>query len=151
MFSPVEEEEDTKNIRAAKDVEVEGVKAAENGNLSLAVDLFSRAISLLPDRPSGYNNRAQALRLMGKNSEALCDLDKAISLDSKNTAGRVNALCQRSLLRRLAGDEEGMMSDLRQAAAAGHDFARQMLVQLNPYSALCNQMLKQMMQELSNL
>jgi len=42
------------------------VKLAETGDLPGALDLFSKAIEVAPSRASGYNNRAQTLRLMGK-------------------------------------------------------------------------------------
>ena len=125
------------------------MRAAEAGQLDHAVRLFDEAISLLPGRVSGYNNRAQALRLMGRNEEAMRDLETAIALKSDNCCGRVNALCQRSLLLWMQGREEQALADLRTAASAGHEFARQALVHLNPYSALCNQMLRQMMQALN--
>lgn len=42
-----------------------GVSAAETGDLQTALQLFSQAIQILPQRASAYNNRAQALRLKG--------------------------------------------------------------------------------------
>lgn len=38
---------------------------AEDGKLKEALELFTSAISLAPNRPSLFNNRAQAYRLMG--------------------------------------------------------------------------------------
>lgn len=124
-----------------------GVRAAESGDMEQALVLFTEAIDLLPERASGYNNRAQALRLMARNDEAMQDLNRAISL--KGGKGQVNALCQRALLHRLNGDQEQSVADLEEAASAGHEFARRALVQLNPYSALCNQMLHQMLHKLN--
>ena len=49
----------------AKALEVDAVKEAENGNLTAAIEMLGRAIDLAPERASGYNNRAQALRLKG--------------------------------------------------------------------------------------
>lgn len=46
-------------------LEIGAVKEAENGNLSVAIEMLGRAIDLAPSRASGYNNRAQALRLKG--------------------------------------------------------------------------------------
>lgn len=57
------EEAVTNEAKKAKDLEVAAVKAAESGNLDEAIRLFTEAISVCPDRPSCYNNRAQALRL----------------------------------------------------------------------------------------
>ena len=49
----------------AKRLEVEGVTAAEAGDMDIALDRFSQAIRVAPHWPSAYNNRAQALRLKG--------------------------------------------------------------------------------------
>lgn len=46
-------------------LEVEGVQAAEKGDIDKAIDLFGQAILLAPQRASGYNNRAQAFRIKG--------------------------------------------------------------------------------------
>ena len=45
----------------------------------------------------------------------------------------------------LLGDEDGAKEDLRNAANLGGQFAKQLLVTLNPYAALCNQMLAEVM------
>ena len=52
-------------MKLAKHLETEGVQAAETGDVHKALDLFNQAINVLPSRASGYNNRAQALRLKG--------------------------------------------------------------------------------------
>ncbi|NXX37601.1 TTC36 protein, partial [Nicator chloris] len=49
----------------ARELELQGVSAAESGDISTALERFNEAIRLLPERASGYNNRAQALRLRG--------------------------------------------------------------------------------------
>ena len=41
------------------------MKAAESGDILTALEFFSQAVQIAPDRASGYNNRAQALRLKG--------------------------------------------------------------------------------------
>ena len=134
-----------------KSIELTGVVKAEEGQLQLALEFFNEAIKLLPNRASGYNNRAQALRLMGRNEEAMDDLNKAIDLSGGKGRAGVNALCQRALLFLLKGCEEEGNRDLQAAAEEGHDFAKSMLVRINPYSALCNQMLTEMMRKLRGL
>ncbi|EFB18350.1 hypothetical protein PANDA_017767, partial [Ailuropoda melanoleuca] len=52
-------------LEQAKALELQGVMAAEAGDLSTAVERFGQAINLLPERASAYNNRAQARRLQG--------------------------------------------------------------------------------------
>lgn len=56
---------DTGLLKQAKALELQGVSAAEAGDLQDALQLFSQAIEILPQRASAYNNRAQALRLRG--------------------------------------------------------------------------------------
>jgi hypothetical protein len=48
-----------------KSLELEGVKAAESGELDAAIATFTEVISIAPQWASGYNNRAQAYRLQG--------------------------------------------------------------------------------------
>uniref|UniRef100_A0A803Y667 Tetratricopeptide repeat protein 36 n=2 Tax=Meleagris gallopavo TaxID=9103 RepID=A0A803Y667_MELGA len=52
-------------LEQVRDLELQGVSAAESGDVSAALERFSEAIRLLPERASAYNNRAQALRLKG--------------------------------------------------------------------------------------
>lgn len=52
-------------MKFSKQLEVQGVQAAETGDLEAALTFFSQAIGRTPQRASGYNNRAQALRLKG--------------------------------------------------------------------------------------
>ena len=47
-----------------------------------------------------------------------------------------------------SGDEDGAKEDLRNAANLGGHFAKQLLITLNPYAALCNQMLAEVMNKL---
>lgn len=56
---------DTGLLKQVKALELQGVSAAEAGDLKGALQLFSQAIEILPRRASAYNNRAQALRLRG--------------------------------------------------------------------------------------
>ena len=48
----------------------------------------------------------------------------------------------------VAGDETGALEDFRAAAGLGSKFAKQMVVAMNPYAALCNQMLGEVMSKL---
>ncbi|XP_001516245.1 tetratricopeptide repeat protein 36 [Ornithorhynchus anatinus] len=128
-----------------KELEMQGVRAAEAGDVSTALDRFGQAIALLPQRASAYNNRAQARRLRADVTGALQDLDRAITL----SRGRGRAACQgyvqRGLLARLDGREDDARQDFERAARLGSPFARRQLVLLNPYAALCNRMLADMM------
>ncbi|XP_051934593.1 tetratricopeptide repeat protein 36 [Hippocampus zosterae] len=141
---------DADSLRQVKDLETRGVSAAETGDLREALVLFGRAISILPQRASAYNNRAQTLRLQGNREGALEDLDRAISLSGGRGRTACQALVQRGLLHRLAGQDDEAHQDFRKAAALGSEFARQQAVLLNPYAALCNKMLRQVIGKLRN-
>ncbi len=56
-------EEETAELLEAKRLELEGVKAAERDDVIGSLNYFNQAINVAPNRASGYNNRAQALRL----------------------------------------------------------------------------------------
>ncbi|XP_010783449.1 tetratricopeptide repeat protein 36 [Notothenia coriiceps] len=62
---------DTELLKQVKELEMRGVSAAEAGYLQAALQEFSQAIQILPQRASAYNNRAQALRLLG-NTAGTC-------------------------------------------------------------------------------
>ncbi|XP_031455495.1 tetratricopeptide repeat protein 36 [Phasianus colchicus] len=148
-----QEEEETfapELLEQVRDLELQGVSAAESGDVSAALERFSEAIRLLPERASAYNNRAQALRLKGDVAGALRDLDAAIRLGRGCGRAVCQSLVQRGLIHRLQGREDDARQDFQQAARLGSAFARQQLVLLNPYSALCNQMLSEMLGRLRN-
>ncbi|NWZ71227.1 TTC36 protein, partial [Acrocephalus arundinaceus] len=177
-----EEEEDVQDeveafplelLDQVRELELQGVSAAESGDLNTALERFSEAIRLLPERASGYNNRAQALRLRGdvageqrrcgwspgtpsphpclpSLSGALQDLDAAIRLSRGCGRAACQSFVQRGLIHRLQARDEDARRDFERAARLGSAFARQQLVLLNPYSALCNQMLCEMLGRLRN-
>lgn len=131
----------------ARRLEHEGVEAANSGNLAQAIQYFTESITLAPDRSSGYNNRAQAYRLLRQPEEALEDLNLAIEKsDSRGPVAR-QALCQRGLLRKLQVDENGALEDFKKAAALGSEFAKGQVVSMNPYAAMCGAAVAEMMQK----
>ncbi|CAG5125652.1 unnamed protein product [Candidula unifasciata] len=140
--------EDNEQIRAAKELEVQGVKAAEAGNIDAAIDLFQQAVSTAPEWPSAYNNRAQALRLKGDIEGAKADLDKALELSQGSGNVACQAFTQRGLILKREGNDEGAKQDFEKAANLGSAFAKQLLAAMNPYAALCNQMLCDVMHKL---
>ena len=151
----VEVKEDSKEIL---DAEKEAVQAAEKGDLTGALTLFDKVtlrqnpndifdiyrqlVELDPERPSSYNNRAQALRMVGRPDSALKDLDTAIQLSKGKGKAGSNALCQRGVLLRKEGRDDDAMEDFKTAAKNGSGFAKAMVVEMNPYAAMCNAMLK---------
>lgn len=56
--------------KAVGELETKGVRAAETGDIAGAMKAFEEAIRTAPGRASCYNNRAQALRLLGRNDGA---------------------------------------------------------------------------------
>ncbi|XP_052212049.1 tetratricopeptide repeat protein 36-like [Dreissena polymorpha] len=134
-------EVETDEIKEAKRLELEGVKAAEAGQVDKALELFSQAITVAPEHPSSYNNRAQALRLKGDITGALTDLDKALELPKGQGKVACQAYTQRGLIKRLQEKDKEAKCNLTQASHLGGQFAKQLLLSMNPYAALCNQML----------
>ncbi|KAJ3591389.1 hypothetical protein NHX12_009334 [Muraenolepis orangiensis] len=151
----VEVEDDDKGFEATrltevKALEAQGVSAAEGGDLEAALHHLNKAILLLPTRASAYNNRAQALRLQGNTAGALADLDLAVTLSNGSGLTGRQALVQRGLLLRLAQRDADARADFERAAALGSEFARHQAVALNPYAALCNRMLTEVLHQLRN-
>ncbi|KAM9442141.1 tetratricopeptide repeat protein 36 [Salvelinus alpinus] len=137
-------------LQQVKDLEMEGVTAAEAGDLPTALERFSQAIDTLPQRASGYNNRAQTRRLQEDTEGALEDLERAIALSGGVGRTACQALVQRGLLLRLACQDDKAREDFERAAVLGSEFARQQVVVLNPYAALCNRMLTEVINKLRN-
>ena len=48
------------------------------------------------------------------------------------------------------GENEKAVDDIKNGAKLGSQFAKMFLIQLNPYAALCNSMLSQVMEKLYN-
>ncbi|XP_051953459.1 tetratricopeptide repeat protein 36-like [Xyrauchen texanus] len=141
---------DPELIKQVKNLEIQGVLAAESGDLPAALQRFNQAISVLPQRASAYNNRAQTKRLQGDIKGAVDDLESAISLSRGAGRSACQALVQHGLLLRLAGRDEEARVDFQRAAGLGNEFARQQAVLLNPYAALCNRMLSEVINKLRN-
>ena len=133
----------SEEAKRAKEMEVVAVRAAEEGRLEEALETLTAALQLAPSLASGYNNRAQVHRLLGSNEQALRDLEAALALSRGRSRAAQQAFTQRALLRLLAGETEPAVEDFRKAALLGSRFAQSQLVRLNPYSALCNQMLSE--------
>ena len=57
------------------------------------------------------------------------------------------AFTQRGCLYRFMGRDKEAAEDLEKASDLGSQFARHVLVEMNPYAALCNNMLSSVMQK----
>lgn len=64
-----------------REFEEEAVSLSQRGTYQQALVLFNKAISLSPNNPIFYQDRALNYELMNMKDKAIADLDKAISLD----------------------------------------------------------------------
>ncbi|XP_011308915.1 tetratricopeptide repeat protein 36 [Fopius arisanus] len=120
-----------------------GIETAEAGGIDEALKIFDEAQKKAPEDAGILNDRAQALRLANRTSEALENLNKALKMTGSRGRVAGKALCQRGLLHRLEGRNDEARKDFEEAANNGSTFARAQLVQLNPYAAMCNAMLRE--------
>ena len=134
---------DPPEVARARFLEVQAVRAAEEGDMDTSLQLINLAIDTAPDYASPYNNRAQLYRLMGRTEEAISDLDTAIELCGGVGRSAEMAYTQRGLLLKLQGQDDRAWRDFKNAADLGGAFAKSILVQTNPLAALCNRMLKE--------
>lgn len=72
---------------------------------------------------------------------AVADLNEAIHLSGGQGRSGCQALCQRGIMNRKEGLVDLARKDFEAAAKLGSHFAKMQLVELNPYAALCSQML----------
>ncbi|TRY75778.1 hypothetical protein TCAL_07025 [Tigriopus californicus] len=143
-------EEDNPKTRESKALEQKAIAACDAGCYPKALELLAQALDVAPERAAIYNNRAQVYRLMNQDLEAKMDLNRAIDLSQGRGRSACQAFCQRGLLWRKEGNDPEAMADFRRSAELGSEFAKSLLVQLNPYAAMCNKMLKNVFQALES-
>ncbi|KAI6206470.1 hypothetical protein M3Y94_00915100 [Aphelenchoides besseyi] len=134
----------------SRELEIEGIRLSESKKHNEAIEKFDAAIRLCPKNPSAYNNRAQQKQLLKQIDEAKKDLEVAIELSGGKGRAACQAFTQRGLIHRLEGQMEAAKVDYQKAAELGSKFAKMELVTLNPYAAMCNQMLHDVMEKLRN-
>ncbi|XP_012273174.1 tetratricopeptide repeat protein 36 [Orussus abietinus] len=140
----VSEAEDGTSLEPAiQDVVKRAISASEGEHFEEAFRLFGEALMANPNSAAILNDRAQALRLAGRDLEAMEDLNAAVGFSEGKGRAGVRALCQRGVLYRKAGRTEEAREDFTRASKAGSSFARSQLVALNPYAAMCNAMLRE--------
>lgn len=77
---------------------------------------------------------------------AINDLTKAIELSGEDyKLTKCRAYAQRGIIKRKLNDLEAARDDFNESAKLGSEFARQQLVEINPYTQLCNQMVSQIL------
>ncbi|XP_046819960.1 tetratricopeptide repeat protein 36 [Vespa crabro] len=121
----------------------QAISHAESENFDESFRLFEEALKKVPSSPSILNDRAQAFRLAGRDNEALEDLHMAVKLSQGKGKAGIQALCQRGILYRYMKEDQKAKEDFMLAAEAGSSFAKSQLVSLNPYAAMCNAMLRE--------
>lgn len=129
-------------------LEQQAIATAEAGNLSEALSTLSNLIQKYPHSASLYNNRAQVYRLLEKQQEAFDDIAVALRLCRSTGHVALQAFNQRASLHMVRGDEGDALNDYRQAAQLGSTFAQSQLVAHNPYAAMCNSMLGEVLAKL---
>ena len=82
-------------FRDSRGLEKEGIKSAEEGDLSKSLELMNQAIQLTPHRASCFNNRAQIHRLNLDIHSAIMDLNTTIQLTQGKGRSACQAFCQR--------------------------------------------------------
>jgi hypothetical protein len=83
-------------------------------------------------------------------SAAIADLNEAITLSGGQGRSGCQALCQRGIMNRREGHDDLARVDFEAAAKLGSQFAKMQLIELNPYAALCNRMLHDVMGKLQH-
>lgn len=81
-------------------------------------------------------------------SGALEDLNMAIMLSNGQGKPACQAFTQRGMIYRLEGQDDQALNDFKRAAALGGEFARSQVVLMNPYAAMCNKMLSDVISKL---
>ncbi|KAI6183381.1 Tetratricopeptide repeat protein 36-like protein [Aphelenchoides bicaudatus] len=139
-----------KDYEQSHQLEIEGIRLSEERKHEEAIAKFDQAIEVCPQNPSAYNNRAQQRQLLKQLDEAKQDLEKAVELSGGKGKSACQAFAQRGLVYRLEGKMDLAKEDYQKAADLGSKFAKMELVTLNPYAAMCNQMLFDVMEKLRN-
>ncbi|ORY24275.1 hypothetical protein BCR33DRAFT_860352 [Rhizoclosmatium globosum] len=136
----------TETLAQLQILESKGVAAAESNDLESALSFFSSAIDSWPWHPSALNNRAQTLRMLGRDADAMRDINDAIeyALAQQNEGVLKMAYAQRAILRKNEGNMSGAEEDLLKAAKLGNETARA-AVKNNPYAKMCNAMVSELM------
>lgn len=116
-----------------------GVARARLGQVRAAIEDFNRAIQLVPESATAYNNRATVLLEAGATAEAVRDLDRALILAPNYGA----ALTNRAAAHVKLGNHRAALSDYSRAigllSSDGAAFAgrgRVHLAQARPHAAL---------------
>lgn len=106
-------------------LEVQGIRLAENGKLQEAIAILTKAIETAPNHASLYNNRAQVYRLLDDDEAALEDIQSTIQLCYSKGDIYCKALCQRGILHFKHRRDAEAIEDFQKAASLGSLFAKE--------------------------
>lgn len=147
----------TLEISESKQIEIEAIKLAEGSlgdicSLNDALNLINKAISIEATLPetnvcSMLNNKAQILRLLKRNEEALECLNQVLDDESnKSITNNIlkNASAQRGWIHFRSGNLEAALKDFQMASQLGCLESKRMSIKCNPYAAMCNQMMQEL-------
>ncbi|KAI9305577.1 hypothetical protein BJ944DRAFT_200797 [Cunninghamella echinulata] len=142
--NPIKEIEPEK-LEKLKSMEKEAIDLAEKNELDSALKILNECIELENEYASAYNNRAQIYRLKNDTDKAMEDLSQVIKLGEGQPKVLRQAYTQRAILKRQQGDVIGSRADFEMGAKLGNPIAKNIAVNENPYSKLCNQIMMEVM------
>lgn len=122
--------------------ELGAIRLAEQGKFAEALDMLDRLVQKDTSNPSLLNNRAQVLRLLYREAEAVADLTRAIELAEDDAITCRQACAQQAWIALKLDGEEAARPFFERAASLGCKASKRMANRCNPYSAMCNQMLR---------
>ncbi|KAJ1663165.1 hypothetical protein IW140_005669 [Coemansia sp. RSA 1813] len=140
-------------LDSLKTRERQAIKLAESGKVAEAVDQLDKIIADCPHYASAYNNRAQANRLLERDSnDVLADLDLAIRYANPDNNDSVlgQAYTQKGIVYRALGDQDAAFNNFSMGARYGNEVAKMAAPKENPYAKLCGKMVSQAMKQLRN-
>ncbi|CAO3644910.1 unnamed protein product [Cunninghamella blakesleeana] len=126
-------------------LEKEAIELAEKEDLDGALKVLNQCIDLEPEYASAYNNRAQIHRMKNDTDKAMEDLGNVIKYGEGQPKVLRQAYTQRAILKRQEGDVIGSRADFEMGAKLGNPIAKNIAVNENPYSKLCNQIMMEVM------
>jgi tetratricopeptide (TPR) repeat protein len=140
---------DPRTLQQIKELNMDAITLCDRENgYEQAIQILTDAIKLSPLYAATYNNRAQVYTLMKEYQSAMKDLNQSIEYSGRHDINTCKqSYIQRGMLNQLMGDSHSALYDFQIAAKLGSTFARRESVRLNPYSALCNQYLTDMLNQ----
>jgi tetratricopeptide (TPR) repeat protein len=128
--------------------EAEAIKVFSEGHKSEAIEMMTKLVDEYQDNPSPLNNRTQMYRLLKRIEEAMADCQKCIQIcESKPEYDGIKrmALLQMGWIKLGVEGESSALPWFEESALMGSQEGKRMAARCNPYSAMCNQMLHEIL------